>query len=133
MPSGTSAIMTTHTDQRNIHMMAFFHRALYSLFLVCILSSFASAEVSLYEGSLQVKKTSGKTCDVSELRNSRNTFIAVKQYWSDVYPELTQEQKERLYDMLSTALLREVDPTLNELRKIEQTMQQDAKTDNVQQ
>jgi len=57
----------------------------------------------------------------------------VKQYWSDVYPELTQEQKERLYDMLSTALLREVDPTLNELRKIEQTMQQDAKTDNVQQ
>ena len=57
----------------------------------------------------------------------------MKQYWSDVYPELTQEQKERLYDMLSTALLREVDPTLNELRKIEQTMQQDAKTDNVQQ
>jgi len=56
VPSGTSAIMTTHTDQRNIHMMAFFHRALYSLFLVCILSSFASAEVSLYEGSLQVKK-----------------------------------------------------------------------------
>lgn len=56
-----------------------------------------------------------------------------KQYWFDVYPELTQEQKERLYDMLSTALQREVDPTLNELRKLNQTMQQDAKTDNVQQ
>lgn len=56
-----------------------------------------------------------------------------KQYWFDVYPELTQEQKERLYDMLSTGLLREVDPTLNELRKIEQTMQQDSTTETVQQ
>lgn len=77
MPSGTYAIMTTYTDPRNIHMMAFFHQALYSLFLVCILSSFASAEVSLYEGSLQVRKTSGKTCDGSELRNSKKILIAL--------------------------------------------------------
>ena len=55
-----------------------------------------------------------------------------KQYWFDIYPEMTLGQKERLFDTLSTALLREIDSTLNALSKIEQAIPADSKADNDQ-